>query len=262
MGNILLKAGKKALITGGKLVAEQLAPDVVNLAAKVGNEYYEKQKNLIRIPDLKDIHIEEALRVLKEDLGLNPISAIANPSVGFADESINEVMYTEPKFGTKIDPKSTVKVYYLTSEVIEKSKELLSTKIQTFNIPRVIGLNIYDAREDLENLGLKVDMKVEKPRVEFSNYEFGQVTQLTYPNNKKINSKLSTRERVWLYYVTEEVVTESQTLKDFRENENRQRIDKLGQTTANVSKDLINGIVDTTSNVGKLIGSQFNKTKK
>lgn len=76
---------KKNLLKGGKLVANQLAPDVVNLGAKIGLEIIEKQKNLVKIPDLKDVHIEEALRILKEDLNLTPTSVIANPSIAYAD---------------------------------------------------------------------------------------------------------------------------------------------------------------------------------
>ncbi len=124
MANLLLKAGKNVLIKGGKVVADIIAPDVMKLGSKIGNEFIEKQKNLVKIPDLKDVYIDEALRILKNELNLNPISAIAKPRLGYADESENEVMYSEPKFGTKVDPKTPVKVYYLTQEVIDKSKEL------------------------------------------------------------------------------------------------------------------------------------------
>ena len=50
---------QKALIKGGKVAAELIAPDLINLGAKLGTDYIEKQQSLIKIPDLKDVHIDE-----------------------------------------------------------------------------------------------------------------------------------------------------------------------------------------------------------
>lgn len=244
---------KKILITGGKIAADQLAPDVLNLGAKIGADIIEKQKNLIKIPDLKDVHIEEALRVLKDELNLAPTSAIANPSIAYADESENEVMYSEPRFGTRVNPRTTVKVYYLTQEVIDKSKELLGSVVREFRIPEVVGLNIYDARDDLENLGLRVTEKLEKPSVAFVGKEDGQVTRVTYPNDHKISSKLKTGDRIWIYYVNEEVISESMSIKESRDNDKQEVIDKIGK----VAKDTIKGINDGVGKAPHLIAQNI-----
>jgi len=229
----LIKIGKKVLVEGGKA----LVPDVMELGTKIGSELIEKQKNLIKIPNLKDVHIDEALRILKE-LNLLPTSAVANPSLAYADESENEVMYSEPKFGSRVNPKTTVKVYYLTQEVIVKSKDLLGHQVQKIEIPRVIGLNIYEAREDLEGLGLKVTEKLEKPNLKFFRKEDGQVTRVTYPNDQKIGSKFKTGDRVWLYYVSEEIITESKFLKDKKDQDKREIIDKIGKVPKNIAKKI------------------------
>lgn len=252
MANLLLKAGKNVLIKGGKVVADIIAPDVMKLGSKIGNEFIEKQKNLVKIPDLKDVYIDEALRILKNELNLNPISAIAKPRLGYADESENEVMYSEPKFGTKVDPKTPVKVYYLTQEVIDKSKELLEIKTQEFKTPRVIGVDIYDAREDLENLGLKVTNKLEKQDSKFIDKEDGQVTRMAYPNDKKIGSKLKTGDRVWLYYVSEEVILESKLLKDKKDKDGQERIDKIKKAAYHMKKDILDGTVGNAEKIAKI----------
>jgi Uncharacterized protein conserved in bacteria len=253
--------GKKVLIKGGKVVAEMIAPDVLNLGAKIGNELIEKQKNLVRIPNLKDVHIDEALRVLKDELNLTPTSAIANPSFSYADESENDAMYTEPKFGSRVAPGTTVKVYYLTQEVIIKSKELLENKVQEFKVPRVIGLNINEAREDLEGLGLKVTEKLEKPSLGLNSKEEGQVTRLTYPNDQKTGSALKTGDRVWLYYVNKEVILESKLIKDKKDKDGQERIDKIEKAAKDISKGIYTGVVDASQNVAKKIGKPFAKNK-
>lgn len=252
---------KTNLVKGGIVVAKQFSPDVVNLGAKIGVEIIEKQKNLIKIPDLKDVHIEEALRILKDELNLTPTSAIANPSPAYADESENDVMYTEPRFGSRVNPTTTVKVYYVTQEVIDKSKDLLGNEVQEFKVPRVIGLNIYEAREDLECLGLKVSEKLEKPDLGFVSNEDGQVTRVTYPNDQKIGSKIKTGDRVWLYYVNEEVILESKSIKDKKDKDWQEKIDKIGKATKDVSKGIYNGAVDAPHNIAKNIGNPFTKKK-
>lgn len=261
MGNLLIKGGKKVLVEGGRVAANAIAPDILNFGAKIGTEIIEKQKNLVKIPDLKDVHIDEALRILKDELNLAPVSAIANPSLAYADESENEVMYSEPRFGSRVNPRTTVKVYYLTQEVIDKSKELIGNQVQEFKVPRVIGLNIYEAREDLEGLGLKVTEKLEKPSLRLISKEDGQVTRVTYPNNQKIGSKLKTGDRVWLYYVDEEVKLESKSIKDKKDKDEQERIDKIEKVTKDISKGIYTGVVDAPQNVVKKIGKPFAKKK-
>jgi hypothetical protein len=268
--NFLITGGrkmgwKKGLINGGKILAtqaaKQIAPDVMNLGAKISVEIIEKQKNLVKIPDLKDVHIDEALRVLKDEINLIPTSAIANPSLAYADESENDVMYSDPRFGSRVNPKTTVKVYYLTQEVIEKSKELLANEVKEFKVPEVVGLNIYEAREDLESLGLKVTDKLEKPNLKFVSKEDGQVTRVTYPNDKKIGSKLKTGERVWLYYVNEEVILESRSIHDKKEEDRKVIIDKIGKVTKDVTEGIYNGAVDAPQNIAKNIRNKFPNKK-
>jgi beta-lactam-binding protein with PASTA domain len=245
----------KVLNKGVKIVAEAMAPGMVDLGVKIGTEIYEQQKALIKIPDLKDVRIDEAMRILGDELHLIPTSAIANPNIAYADESDQEVMFSEPRFGSRVNPGTTVKVYYLTPEVIEKSKILLGTVIQEFKVPIVIGLNVYEAREDLEGLGLKVADKLEKPSIGFADKDDGQVTKLTYPNGQKVGSKLRTGERVWLYYVNEEIIAESKIIKENKEKEKQEVINRIKQVTEDVAK----GTADTAQNLKKSIDQQVGK---
>lgn len=252
---------KTGLIKGGKLVAYKLAPNVMSLGTKIGVEIIEKQKNLVKIPNLKDVHIDEALRVLKDELNLTPTSAIAKPNISYANECENEVVYSEPKFGRRVDPKTMVKVYYLTQDVIDKSKLLLKNAVQEFKTPEVISLNIHEAREDLEGLGLRVTEKLEKPNLKFVSKVEGQVTRVTFPSDKKIGSKLKTWDRVWLYYVNEEVILKSRSIKENMDKEKQETIDKIRKMTQGVVKGINTGAVEVPRHIAKSIKTPFKKKK-
>lgn len=247
-----------AILKGGKAIVKFVAPDVVNLGAKLGTDFLEMQKNLVRIPDLKDVHVDEAVRVLKDDLGLTATAAIANPNSAYADESEYDVMYSEPRFGSRVNPKTAVKIYYLTQEVIDKSKALLGNQIQAFKVPELVGLDVYEAREDLECLGLRVKEKLEKPDLKFIGKEDGQVTRITYPNDRKIGSKLKTGDRVLLYYVDAEVIRESKAIREKKDSGRQEIIDKIGTVTKGVTK----GIYDTAADAPQAIARNLSKPFK
>jgi len=252
---------KTKLLKGGKAVALIMAPEAIELGVKISSEIYEQQKSLIKIPDLKDVHIDEALRVLKE-LHLIPTLAIAKPSIAYSDENENKVMSSEPKFGTKVNPETAVKVYYVTLEVIDKSKLMLENAIKEFKTPMVIGLNVYEAREDLEGLGLRVSDKLDKPSISYSNKDDGQVTKITYPNNQKIGPKLKTGERVWLYYINDEVILESKSMEAKKEIESQDRKDKVINFTKDISKETVNRTKTLSQNIGKQLGKINIKSPK
>ncbi|MDD2294948.1 MAG: PASTA domain-containing protein [Eubacteriales bacterium] len=249
------------LIKGGIAVGKILSPEAINFGAKLGTELLEKQKSMVKIPDLKDVPIDEALRILRDELHLTPTSAVANPSAAYADESENEVMYSEPRFGSRVGPGTTVKVYHLTQEVIDKSKELAKNAVHEFKVPEMVGLTIYEAREDLERLGIKVAEKLEKPDLKFAEKEDGQVTKVTYPNDHKIGSKLRSGDRVSIYYVNEEVILESKAIKDQKSKDRQAVIDKIGKVSKDVSKGIYAGTVDAPKNIAKSFKKPFSSNK-
>lgn len=252
---------QKNLLKGGKAVAKFIVPEVVELGTKITAELYEQQKALVKIPDLKDVHIDEAMRILKDELHLIPTMAIANPNIAYADESDKEVMYSKPRFGSRVNPATAIKVYYVTQEVIDKSKNLLKTAVSEFKVPIIVGLNIYEAREDLENLGIRVAEKVETPNINFMNKEDGQVTKITYPNGQKVGSKLKTGDRVFLYYVNEEIILQSKALKEKSNKDKQEMMDNISKTTKDMTKGISTGAADITKNISSRIVNPFAKKK-
>lgn len=235
MAKIVIKSAKTVAKGALKIGKELIGNEVIDKVVDVSATAIDKYNSRIRIPDLKDVPLEEALKNLK-DIDLLPLQAIAQPNVAYADLYENVVVHSEPKFGKKVEPKTTVKIYYITNEVIILSKELEKRIDDVFKLPRVKGLDIYDAREDLEELGLRVSLKLEKPSIQHINREDGQVTRVTYPDNKRLSQKQKKGERVWLYYVDETVIQESVNIKNMKVQIKTERKEKIAQTVSKLPK--------------------------
>lgn len=234
---------------------------MMDAGKKFSADMIEKQKELIKIPDLKDVHVDEAMRVLKE-IRLTPTKAIAHPNVAYADESEHEVMYSEPRFGLRVSPGTSVKIYYLTQDIIDKSKILFDKVLQEFKTPDVIGANVYEARALLESKGLVAKEKLEKPGEHLAQKEDGQVTRLTLPSGKKVTSKLSAGDLVYLYYVNEEVLLASKSiqLKNQQDQQEKLRIITLG--IKDVPKDLYTGVKSAVVNLTKSLDKDITNSEK
>jgi beta-lactam-binding protein with PASTA domain len=225
MVRLPLEIVKKGYAKAGKMTKVNVNKEVLDFGVEVGRFVLEKQKNLIKVPDLKDVYLDEAIHVLKDDLGLIPMPIESKPNLAYVESTQNAVVYSVPRFGSKVSPGEAIKIYYLTQEIINDSKKLLDKEVKESRLPRVIGLNVYEAREDLENLGLRVTVKLEHPNSKFVDLEDDQVTRVTYPNQKRIGSKVKTGERIWVYFVNEQVITESKTIKDNKGRVNYKKTD-------------------------------------
>lgn len=234
MFNFPGKKLKKEVLKIAKEVATEVASlEIVEKIVEVGTDAFEDYKNRITIPDLKDVNIDDALSNL-EELGLVPVAAIAQPKSSYSELYENVVVGSEPKFGKKVEPESAVKVYYVTDEVIKNSKELEVSTEGEFKLPRIIGLDKFEAREDLEALGLRVTLKLDTPDIKHIEREDGQVTKITYPDNEKLTSKQKKGERVWLFYVDEDVINESIAIRENEIQKDNMRKEKFANMFSSI----------------------------
>ena len=112
-----------------------IAP-VITATIPVIKEIVEKkpQKNLIRIPVLYGKHVALSVndaKTILENCGLKTIArkisnCEANPK--FRNHFDNQVIFSNPSSGKKVDSGTTVYLKYITQDVIEKSKMLYEEK--------------------------------------------------------------------------------------------------------------------------------------
>ena len=244
---LIHSSGKAATM----IAKEVVGTEAIDILVKVGSELYEQQKHMIKIPDLKDVHKDEAQSILKEKLGLNPVMVVAHPKIAFAFESENEVVYAEPRFGSRVDPGTIVKLYYLTQEVIAQSKELSKFHKEIMSLPTVIGLHVVEAREDLENIGLRVSQKLETPHEMYANKTEGQVTRLTYSDDRRVGKKIKTGDRIWVYYVDEQVIEASKHILIKKEQRGKEVIRKIAEITKEASDSMLLQVENTKEIISK-----------
>lgn len=270
MANPIIVNGAKILMKNGSKIAAKVAPVVVknskaiigvagglafDAAKNAGEAIVENQKSLVKIPDLKEVMIDEAFKILAEKYNLTPIKIVAIPAPEFAGLKENTVVSQKPRSGARVSPNTAVKLYYITNDVIEKSKELKANKDVKKYIPKIINLDLIEARQILDSYRLNVTEKLEEPHVKFYKKVVGQVTRITYPNNKNIDKLLKNGDRVIVYYIDEEVLNRSKKLKEDQDEKNREKI--------KATKDSVNNIyVKVLDNNRKLTRKLSNNIKK
>ena len=127
-------------IIGVGAAAIGLVGAAVAVAASVSNATKENRErkriekaNKIEVPKLKgkkaSISLDDHLATLKE-IGLKPKKALIKPDSKYRKYSDMEVIYTEPKGGKKVNPGSIIYVYYITENIIDKSKKLYEKEKQ------------------------------------------------------------------------------------------------------------------------------------
>lgn len=245
-GQILLQKGSKiAIQKGGKVIGAVISDEVLKKSVELGNDYIAKQKELIKIPDVVDVQLEEAVKVLKDDFGLTPLPATAQPKIEYAQAAANVILYTVPKVGAKVMPKAVVKVYYITPELLEKSKVLNDTQIKEVKVNTIIGMQFDEGRQELLGKGLKVTEKIETANIKLIHKNDGEVTRITRAKIDKPEVKFKTGDAVWLYYVDQNVIDESKALKVKRDQEAHDKVEKRNQA----AKDLTSGLYHVSSKV-------------
>lgn len=253
--NVFLKNGQKILLNGGKKLAKQLTPNLLEFGAKLGTEFIEKQKSLVRIPNLKDVEIENAMKVLNEQIGLTGIATCMKPSIALADENPNCVISSSPKFGSKVEPSSVVKLYYVTEDILEQCRALKNEQTHKLKLPKIVGAQLEESRKDLEDLGLRVTVKLEKAQVKFADYDADQTTRLTYTDGKNFGNTYIQGERICLWYVDSNIIEESRQLKELKEIRGKERIVKLAQIGKGVSGAIVQGVASSGSAIAGTVGA-------
>ncbi|MCP1638683.1 hypothetical protein J2T50_000376 [Streptococcus gallinaceus] len=100
--------------------------DITAKAAPIVDKHLEYNRaykeRLIQVPNLLDVPVKEAKRLL-EERDLVVLTIPVKPTLKYAQADTDEVLHMTPKSG-KVVPASIVKLYYLTAEVKRASQHM------------------------------------------------------------------------------------------------------------------------------------------
>lgn len=148
---------------------------------------------------------------------------------------MGQIVETQPKPGTKAKPGSVVKLYVATDDVLQESQAMADQKGQEVLLPKLEGLPIEEAIEDLEDLGLKATPKEEAPKAGLTKLAPKTVTRVTTPDGKAVRSrKIHSKQRLWVVYVSPDTLAQSRMLQEEKIKarlEGKRKVRSLGQET-------------------------------
>lgn len=111
----------KLISTVGKIALGALAPELLAQGTKLVNAQLEKRKGYIKIPDVTALDVDEANEIMTQYHFNHTVVSVA-PAVKYANAVPNQVVKTQPKGNSLVDPQTFVKLYTINAETVQKSK--------------------------------------------------------------------------------------------------------------------------------------------
>lgn len=111
----------KLISTVGKIALGALAPELLAQGTKLVNAQLEKRKGYIKVPDVTALDVDEANGIMTQYHFNHTVVSVA-PAVKYANAVPNQVVKTQPKGNSLVDPQTFVKLYTIDAETVQKSK--------------------------------------------------------------------------------------------------------------------------------------------
>lgn len=111
----------KLISTVGKIALGALAPELLAQGTKLVNAQLEKRKGYVKVPDVTALDVDEANEIMTQYHFNHTVVSVA-PAVKYANTLPNQVVKTQPKGNSLVDPQTFVKLYTIDAETIQQSK--------------------------------------------------------------------------------------------------------------------------------------------
>ena len=111
----------KLISTVGKIALGALVPELLAQGTKLVNAQLEKRKGYIKVPDVTALDVDEANEIMTQYHFNHTVVSVA-PAVKYANAVPNQVVKTQPKGNSLVDPQTFVKLYTIDAETIQQSK--------------------------------------------------------------------------------------------------------------------------------------------
>lgn len=111
----------KLISTVGKIALGALAPELLAQGTKLVNAQLERRKGYIKVPDVTALDVDEATEIMTQYRFKHTVVPVA-AAVKYANAVPNQVVKTQPKGNTVVDPQTFVKLYTIDAETVQKSK--------------------------------------------------------------------------------------------------------------------------------------------
>ena len=226
--NLLGKLGRSAL------TVLNVIPDTVEIVSKVVDStapivdkhldrQHAKKSSLIPLPSMIDIDYQEAKNHL-ESLGFKVILLEAKAEKKWSKFRAYEIVDMQPRRG-RFEPGTLVKLYYLTEESLQDLAKEVS-------LPNVRGMDVLEAKKELEALGYRVALSQAYPNKGLVSKRVNQVLSMDPKPNPLTTIKVGSL--IKLTYLDKDSLDISRGLLEMdrakKARKAQERADKISQS--------------------------------
>ena len=119
----VIAIGKVVGAAAGTFVLSKVLPKVVDEVSDAATKSHERRQNWIKVPNVIGARLSDAQSSITT-IGLNSLPIEVKPRKEYKEHKAETVIKSSHKADVKVDPTTTINLYYITQDVIDESKRL------------------------------------------------------------------------------------------------------------------------------------------
>jgi len=123
LATAVIAIGKVVGAVAGPIILSKILPKVVDEVSDAATKSHERRQTWIKVPNVIGAKLCDAQSSITT-IGLNSLPIEVKPRKNYKEHKADTVIKSSHKADIKVDPTTTINLYYITQEVINESKRL------------------------------------------------------------------------------------------------------------------------------------------
>lgn len=124
---VVISVGKAVGAAALTIASTKVIPKVIDVLSDKVDDAHEMKKSWIKVPHVAGAKLSEAQSLITT-IGLNSLPIEVNANMAFRKRKADTIISQSHKADIKVDPTTTINLYYITQDTIDESQRLFDDR--------------------------------------------------------------------------------------------------------------------------------------